>query len=233
MFTIDSAFNTTFSEICRRYMIPNEKVTYNLLSRICTAMFDLCKDDISKEKYFCLLLKDGDEQLMQIRAQLAQVNSKESQEADSVKEEEFEAQINEYLRCYRHYVPGLMDAVCTLNLEEDVFYHTLWEQLISFPWHNDQDISFACAQLWMDNRIPYYNLGGKCQIEESEIKRAVANKSIRHAQQKARFILNYDYSSRLDEAYQLVGLLNKRKTNPQKVALMAYILAQISSRDRE
>lgn len=235
-FSAKNDIENVFCELCEENISPSGEITIINLSKICLDLFAKFSKDEEQKECFRYLLENGDDCLRQIKKKL-QHDSKDDAEGKEKSifswQDDIEEIVNEHMRCYRNYVPGLMDAICTLDLEINDFYEKLWDQIASFPWKNQEGIAVACAQIWNDNRIPYNKLGTCCPISKEEINKAKESEYTIQAIEDIRFILSYDYSHAIDEAYQLVNVFTKKSTKAQKSYVMAYLVARLSSNEKE
>ena len=137
-----------------------------------------------------------------------------------------ESDAKELKRRYGDLVNALLEEMLSQNLSVTAFYQKLWHVITSSPSFNGNDNAkiFAVYYIWVDDRIPYFQLESGLQMSNQEFLEI--SKSLHSKIQKARFILRTNYfSQRSARASVLLDLIESTKDKKEKTILMAHILS--------
>ena len=117
-------------------------------------------------------------------------------------------------------VDGFFDAILQENYEEDQFYTVLWNKIETeslLP--GDEDKIFALYYIWIDNRIPYFRLGQRLSIPDSEID-SYFNK-LKANFRKARFIICLKNESMIAKASYILDIANELNDHIDQAVFLA------------
>ena len=126
---------------------------------------------------------------------------------------------------YAEVVDGLFEQILSKNLPEDKFYAKIWEVIDKSPSFEDEYAkAFALYYIWIDVRIPYFQLEDGLAMSNDEFR--ALTESLMPSIQKARFIMRTTlFKQRTSRASVLLDLLNSIPSKKEQVVLMAHILS--------
>ena len=150
------------------------------------------------------------------------VESSEEITADSVITE---ADAKKLLSQYAEVVDAIFEQILAKNLPVEQFYTKLWDAISESPtFEDDQAKAFALYYIWIDVRIPYFQLENGLTMSNSEFRNL--SESQYESIQKARFILRTKlFKQRTARASVLLNLLESIENEKERVVLMAHILS--------
>ena len=148
-------------------------------------------------------------------------------ESDDTKSYKTSIDLEEYIKEYGGLVAACVNPLFKNNENADKFYAKLWK-LISENTVFDtvEKKVFAMFSIWIDPRIPYFQLDSLGLEMENETFAQITNE-IRSNINKARFIINTNiFKQRTMRASVLLSLLDKYSEEEEKrIVLMAHILS--------
>lgn len=126
---------------------------------------------------------------------------------------------------YAEVVDALFEQILAKNLPEDQFYSKIWEMISGSPsFEDDNAKAFALYYIWIDVRIPYFQLENGLTMSDVEFREL--SESLLLSIQKARFIMRTTmYKQRTSRASVLLNLLDSFSDEREKVVLMAHIIS--------
>lgn len=122
-------------------------------------------------------------------------------------------------------VDALLEQALGENLPESDFYSRLWTAINNTPFFDrDNAKIFALYYIWIDVRIPYFQLPDGLAMSNQEFQ--VISDEIRSSIQKARFALKTNkFKSRTSRSSVLLEIISNQKDDKERAVLMSYILA--------
>lgn len=131
-----------------------------------------------------------------------------------------------FVLSYGKLIDGALEALLQKNCSCTEFYSELWD----FIEHNTiltekKQKAFALYYIWIDARIPYYQLDAGLRMDNTAYKEMI--EKLKPMIKKARFILYTPTAQRTERASRLLKLLDEVKSEEEKAVLMAQILAMI------
>ena len=150
------------------------------------------------------------------------IQSSDQETADTIITEEMAKSLHE---CYSEVVDAMFEQLLEKNLPEEDFYTKLWEMINQSPTFEDENAKiFAFFYIWIDVRIPYYQLDNGLAMSNEEF-RELSDSLITNIQ-KARFIMRTTmFKQRTSRASVLLDLLDSVSEEKERVVLMAHILS--------
>lgn len=126
---------------------------------------------------------------------------------------------------YAEVVDALFEQILSKNLPEDQFYSKVWDVIDQSPSFEDEYAkAFALYYIWIDVRIPYFQLDDGLSMPDDEFR--TLTESLMPSIQKARFIMCTTlFEQRTSRASVLLDLLNSIPNKKEQVVLMAHILS--------
>lgn len=126
---------------------------------------------------------------------------------------------------YAELVDALFEQILSKNLPVELFYQKIWEIIATSPCFDDDDArAFALYYIWIDARIPYFQLEDGLLMSNKEFQEC--SELLHTTIQKARFILRTNFfEQRTSRASVLLSLIEELKTEQEKAVLMAHILS--------
>lgn len=131
---------------------------------------------------------------------------------------------------YGKLIDGALEALLQKNCSCTEFYAELWD----FIEHNTiltekKQKAFALYYIWIDARIPYYQLDAGIRMDNIVYKTLI--EKLKFTIKKARFILYTPTEQRTERASRLLKLLDEVEGEDEKAVLMAQILAMTEVRN--
>lgn len=136
-----------------------------------------------------------------------------------------------FVLSYGKLIDGALEALLQKNCPCLEFYAELWD----FISHNTilaekKQKAFALYYIWIDARIPYYQLDEGIRMDNTVYKKMT--EKIKPMIKKARFILYTPTEQRTERASRLLKLLNEVEGEEEKTVLMAQIVAMIEVKNK-
>lgn len=114
------------------------------------------------------------------------------------------------------------------NIPEDRFYQNLWYKICDTTLLLEQSAQIAfLARLWLDLRVPYYQIDEGCTMENEEF--SSIRKKISPLLKKAYFILAIPFRQRTQRASLLISLADEIENEREKVVFWANVIAQLTA----
>ncbi len=121
----------------------------------------------------------------------------------------------------------ILQNLINANISEDEFYEKIWNKLNDsdlFP--NPEDKTALLLTLWLDTRIPYYQLGESCSMENDEYKEIIELLSPKI--KKARFIVYSGIEQKTQRTSLLMDVSDTIEDYRQKVVFWSYVISLIT-----
>ena len=117
------------------------------------------------------------------------------------------------------------------RLPEESFYENLWEKISDETLLPDKQaqISFL-MRLWLDPRIPYYQVGEGCTMDDDEFSRI--RDAVWPAIKKALFILAIPFSQKTQRMSLIMELADGLKDDKEKAVFWAGIMSRLTESSR-
>ena len=150
------------------------------------------------------------------------IASSEQEVAEVIISEETSKVLHEQ---YAGVVDALFEQILSKNLPVDQFYSKIWEMISGSPsFEDDNAKAFALYYIWIDVRIPYFQLENGLIMSDAEFREL--SESLLSSIQKARFIMRTTmYKQRTSRASALLNLLDNFSNEREKAVLMAHIIS--------
>lgn len=118
------------------------------------------------------------------------------------------------------------------NVTEKIFYEKLWNKF------NDQDL-FPSSEdkyalllsLWLDVRIPYYQLGESCSMEDDEYEKTM--RLLTPELKKAKFIIHSGLQQKTQRTSLLMALADTIPDIRKKTVFWSVVITFISEREAQ
>ena len=121
----------------------------------------------------------------------------------------------------------IMENLIQQKMTEDEFYQNLWGKICDstlLPNKKAQTAFLAC--LWLDFRIPYYQVGQGCRMESEEFVRL--RDQILPAIKKANFILSIPMEQKTQRASLLMELADGIKDERERTVFWAFVISRLT-----
>lgn len=113
------------------------------------------------------------------------------------------------------------------RLSEESFYEHLWNKISDDTLIPDQKAQVAfLICLWIDPRIPYYQVGDGCSMENAEFTRI--RNEVWPVIKKADFILSIPFAQRTQRASLIMELADKLKDERERAVFWACVITHLS-----
>lgn len=125
---------------------------------------------------------------------------------------------------FGEFSDAVFEKLLKKNLDEDMFYESLWKGLTNNPLLDTEDsIVFAIYYTLIDARIPYFKLSDGTSMPNAQF--AKVSESIQRDIDKARFILRTNrFEQKTSRASVLLDLIDT-KSGDERIVLMAHIIS--------
>lgn len=136
-----------------------------------------------------------------------------------------EADVKEYTKKYGSLTDAVFEKILAENHPETQFYKKLWESINeSVIFDTEKARIFALYYIWIDIRIPYYQLGNGMSMTNQKFSE-ITN-SIKGDIKKARFILRTNiFDKRSNRSSILLELIEKQPSVEERTVLLAHIIS--------
>lgn len=114
---------------------------------------------------------------------------------------------------------------------EEIFYENLWNKINDdtlLP-NKKAQVSFL-IRLWIDPRIPYFQVGEGCTMEDDEFNRV--QNDVWPMIRKACFILSIPFSQKTQRASILMDLANELKDDRERAVFWAGVMSHLKETAR-
>lgn len=165
--------------------------------------------------------KNQGAQLFQFFCENAEgITSSEESEAPSLFTD---GEILDYRKSYGKIVDGILEKILIEKPKKEDFYAILWQNITLEEIFKDEKAQiFALYYVWLDSRIPYFELSETIHIEREEYREIIEKLLVK--EQKARFILSSDFEQWAEVSYLLLELLDEVSDKKEKAVLLSCIL---------
>lgn len=118
------------------------------------------------------------------------------------------------------------------KMTEEAFYENLWGKICDSALLSDQTAQIAfLARLWLDPRIPYYQVEEGCTMENDEFIRI--RQKIWPTLKKAYFILSIPIPQKTQRASLLMKLSNEIGDEREQAVFWASVIARLRRGSRQ
>lgn len=129
----------------------------------------------------------------------------------------------EYIKAYGKIVDGILDKLIAEKPDKITFYAELWEKITLKALFEDEKAQiFALYYVWIDGRIPYFELPESIHIEEGKYKEI--EERLRSKLQNARFILTSSLEQWTEVSYLLLKLLDEIEQEDEKAVFLSCVM---------
>jgi len=204
--------NTNIQQVVLDYLskviIESEQDRIN----ICAWIYrKISTEDVDSVELFRFFLENADD-----------VESDDSAKANEVFSE---ADVKEYRKKYATLTDAVFEKVLAENYSETHFYKKLWESINeSVIFDTEKAKIFALYYIWIDVRIPYYQLGDGLSMTNQKFSEITTR--IRGDIKKARFILKTNkFDQRTNRSSILLELIEKQSSFEERTVLLAHVIS--------
>lgn len=135
-----------------------------------------------------------------------------------------------YIYAYGKLIDGALEALLQKNMNCEKFYAELWDFIENSPILTEKkQKAFALYFIWIDARIPYYELEPGIKMENDKFK-SMTDK-LQEILVKARFILFTPTEQRTERASRLLKLLEETDRDEEKAVVLAHIMGILEIRN--
>ena len=123
-------------------------------------------------------------------------------------------------------VDNLISKQIEKRVSEEKFYSELWKRLwddVVLP--NDEDRIAFFQILWMDPRIPYFEIGEGSIIQDDDFQKVI--KKITPVVQKGMFIMNANLRRKTQWSSLLVELANSLEDETERIVFWAVLIGDL------
>lgn len=129
-----------------------------------------------------------------------------------------EGKVIDYARSHGKIVDGILENLLVKKPCKEEFYEELWKKLtLDEVFENEEIQIFALYYIWIDIRIPYFDLPDTEKLEDEKYRQII--QKIRSRIQEARFILAADLGQRTQVSYHLLRLMDDMDYDEKAVFL--------------
>lgn len=133
-----------------------------------------------------------------------------------------EGKVTDYARSHGKIVDGILENLLVKKPCKEKFYEELWEKLTLDEVFENKEIQiFAIYYIWIDIRIPYFDLPETKKLEDEKYRNII--QKIRSKIQEARFILSADFDQWTQVSYHLLRLMDDMDYDEKAVFLSCII----------
>lgn len=134
-----------------------------------------------------------------------------------------EGEVIDYTKDYGKIVDGIMENLFRKKPGREAFYNELWGKITLRELFQDEKTQiFALYYVWIDVRIPYFELPDTIKLSAAEYQ--VCVDKLRDRIQEARFILFSDFEQWTEVSYLLMKLLDDIEDKTERAVFLACIM---------
>lgn len=134
-----------------------------------------------------------------------------------------EGEVLDYTKSQGKIVDGILENLLAQRLCKEKFYEELWKKLtLDGLFENDQVRIFALYYIWIDIRIPYFELPETISFEEEKYLQII--EKLKSKIQEARFILYSDFEQWTQVSYLLLKLMNDMDSEEDKTVFFSCVM---------
>lgn len=134
-----------------------------------------------------------------------------------------EGEVLDYTKTYGKIVDGILEKMFCEKPPADAFYNELWRKITLEELFGDEKAQiFAMYYIWIDVRIPYFQLPETIKLTASEYHAGI--EKLRNKIQEARFILFSDFDHWTEVSHLLLKLLDSIEDETERTILLACIM---------
>lgn len=134
-----------------------------------------------------------------------------------------EGEIVDYTKSYGKIIDGILEKLFLKKPDKEAFYRELWEKITLKELFEDEKAQiFALYYVWIDVRIPYFELPDTVQLEELEYQSIIDK--LRSKIQEARFILFSDFKQWTEVSYLLLKLMEDMEDMNERTVFLGCIM---------
>lgn len=134
-----------------------------------------------------------------------------------------EGEVLDYTKAYGKIIDGILENLFRKKPGREAFYAELWEKITLKELFEDEKTQmFALYYVWIDVRIPYFELPDTIKLTESEYRSRIDK--LRYEIQEARFILFSDFEQWTEVSYLLLKLMDDIEDADDKIVFLACVM---------
>ena len=134
-----------------------------------------------------------------------------------------EGEVLDYARAYGKIIDGILENLFRKKPGKEAFYNELWSKLTLKELFEDEKAQiFALYYVWIDVRIPYFELPDTIKLTAAEYQAGVDR--LRSRIQEARFILFSDFEQWTEVSYLLLKLLDGIEDETERTVFLACVM---------
>ena len=126
-------------------------------------------------------------------------------------------------------IDAMLGTLQSRNLSEKTFYTELWTQVINCSFFtSDDQRAFALYYIWIDKRIPYYQLDEGRRMSNETYKQYINDLS--HEIKKMLYILNTpSLSQKTERASLVLNILQSIENEDKRIVLMSKLISELKN----
>lgn len=181
------------------------------------------KIDIAASVYQTIKKAERPEELL--RFFLENVDEIDSSEENEVEQRFTASEVQKLRSDCGQMIDGTLSKLINSSLEEETFYHELWEKVIdkNNMLSTEDEKIYALCQIWRDGRIPYFKLEPGLKMSNERFREIGTEK--RKLLKKAIFVMNKDFEQKTERSSNIVRILDLCENEEEKAVVLAQILA--------
>lgn len=120
-------------------------------------------------------------------------------------------------------IKGILDKLISKRLDKETFYRELWKNINSdILFENEEQKIFALYQVWIDGRIPYFQIMEGLKMSDTEFQNLLKEKE--ELLKEIAFIMNLDFSQKTERSSILLKALETCENDKEKSVVLTYIM---------
>lgn len=190
----------------------------NLLQTMSGEKFNICGEAYE-------ILKAADENQSGEMLQFFFESSEEIKSSEEKEARQFltEGEVLDYTKLYGKIADGLLENLLAKRPDKETFYRLLWKKLtLDGLFENDKIRIFALYYIWIDMRIPYFELQETISFDEENYRQIIDK--IKGQIQEARFILSNDFEQWTQVSYLLLKLMEGLDNEREKTVFLSCVM---------
>lgn len=126
---------------------------------------------------------------------------------------------------YDDLVDGILNKLVSKHLDKKEFYLELWKNVMESDllFEEEEKKIYALYRIWVDGRIPYFQIGDGIKMSDDEFKQLVSDtEEFLH---EIMFIMNCKFEQKTERSSLLMNVLKKCKNEKEQAVLLAQIIS--------
>lgn len=135
-------------------------------------------------------------------------------------------------KMYGELIDAMLASVQTQNLSEEEFYDELWNKVIHSPFFpSEREQAFALYYVWIDKRVPYFQLGEGKRMSNESYRQYISELSLEI--KKVLYILNTSsLSQKTERASLILDIIQGISSRDKQIVLLSNLISELGEKSK-